>query len=639
MDDLTIASIYKELKKYSDKDSGAYTKAGNSIVEIIDTPRMWGVPFKNKSDIENKGTEAKDTINNIITFIIKNAVSNIDIVSLAPPTGIFLDTIIHELTEKFEGEHNISLVRFLFGYLPGGEDTVLKFRNHLASKLKKYDKQTLDLYVGRVHGGERGGGWGPLSPWNHAKIVTADGRYALAGGHNLWPNNYADYPPVHDISLFIRGEGAVAAQNFANFLWTLPGTKPVTGRPKWTRYYKYDFINGIFPGDNSIKNKRWETAKPKIAVVETESELKAYKGVNEYTTEGIPVLGVGRYSSVDTDIQNHAGKKTSTGYASPSEKVKELVIKTATNRLYICQQDIVFLGAAGIKSHNVVKWIVESLYTNKTLVVKIVISSKNAKSKDGAQYSWGSGALGTYKIIYDVICEKYKSSKENILARLHVAPFCFTNVNISRAGAGYSWDETDKYSGKQAQFSTKVPMPKLYASGYPEPANHSKYYMGVCNDGTAVYYVGSDNLYPHDLFEFGYMVDDKAATKLIYDKYWTQVWKYSGVNCVCLRCRASARSVLNDSMMEYKETLGGYFRKPSIESRQAVELIESFLDGKKEATPAGCKYVIFCLRGYKDLWKEKIPNECISLKIPIAGGTFKNILDKNVSERFGDEKF
>jgi murine toxin len=615
---LTISSIYDELKKYGAEGKGTYTKSdGNNIVEIIDTPWMWGVPFEEKDTIVKKGADAKDKINKIIQFIIQKAEHNIDIVSLAPPTGEFLNTIVAGLQQRFASEHNITLVRFLFGWLPGGEDTVKKFRDLFEDRFSdRYGNQKLELYIGRLHGGDKSG---VLNPWNHAKIVTADGRYALVGGHNLWPHNYADYPPVHDISLFIRGDGAEAAQNFTNFLWTIPGTKggiKGRGRSKWTRYYKYDFIDGKFPAEGEWESTTASCAAPVAGPVDD------YVGVQEYTSKNVTVLGVGRFYEKDSDIHNHAGVKHSMGYPSPSEQVKELVIKAATNRLYICQQDLLFLGAKSVKKTKVVKWIVEALTTNKSLVVKIVISSINAKSQDGSQYSWGSGALGTY----NTLVEEIGVANKSMLDRLHVAPFCFTNVPISRDGAGHEWKDSEKYRLKKAQFSTLIPIPRILTSvgKYPEPANHAKFYMAVDTSGRAIYYVGSDNLYPHDLFEFGYLIGDKAANIQMYDKYWTQVWKYSGLNCVCVNCRTTAHSALVDSLFEYEDSIpkmgpGKLFRKASNESAKGVENIKTFLKGEVNADDCNTLF-------------EQLIGTQKSVSVPEVGKTFKAILIKNFAK-------
>jgi ureidoglycolate hydrolase len=44
--------------------------------------------------------------------------------------------------------------------------------------------------------------------WNHAKIVAADGREAVVGGHNLWHADYLGFAPVHDLSVRVTGHGA-----------------------------------------------------------------------------------------------------------------------------------------------------------------------------------------------------------------------------------------------------------------------------------------------------------------------------------------------------------------------------------------------------------------------------------------------
>ena len=41
------------------------------------------------------------------------------------------------------------------------------------------------------------------------------------------------------------------------------------------------------------------------------------------------------------------------------------------------------------------------------------------------------------------------------------------------------------------------------------------------------FYLGSDNLYPVDLQEFGFIVDDRAAAADLRTKYWTPLWRWS----------------------------------------------------------------------------------------------------------------
>ncbi len=41
------------------------------------------------------------------------------------------------------------------------------------------------------------------------------------------------------------------------------------------------------------------------------------------------------------------------------------------------------------------------------------------------------------------------------------------------------------------------------------------------------FYLGSDNLYPVDLQEFGYIVDDRAAAATLLRDYWNPLWHWS----------------------------------------------------------------------------------------------------------------
>jgi len=60
------------------------------------------------------------------------------------------------------------------------------------------------------------------------------------------------------------------------------------------------------------------------------------------------------------------------------------------------------------------------------------------------------------------------------------------------------------------------------SSGY-SAANHAKFMM-VDDE---LFYVGSQNLYPASIADFGYVVDDPAAAFSVKLDYWDQLWRYS----------------------------------------------------------------------------------------------------------------
>jgi len=58
--------------------------------------------------------------------------------------------------------------------------------------------------------------------------------------------------------------------------------------------------------------------------------------------------------------------------------------------------------------------------------------------------------------------------------------------------------------------------------------NHGKFWM--VDD--RYFYLGSDNLYPVDLQEFGYILDDRAAAVELRRKYWDPLWRWSRASAI-----------------------------------------------------------------------------------------------------------
>ncbi len=629
-------------------------QAGN-VVHVLDTPRAWGAEMTEPA-MKPYCDEALARLSAGIRWVLENATDSIDIVSLAPPADEFREVIIDQVVQAVRRE--VRLIRFLFGYLPGGTDTVKAFRADLAAKLRARvpsgSGAGVALYVGRVHGGDHGGGAGPLSRWNHAKILAADGARALVGGHNLWPSNYAAYPPVHDISLAVQGPAASAAQKAADWMWRIP-SDAADSRGRYTRFYKFDFDACEFPNSNSSSRERWCTEEPLAAmrnepwrisqlprarssagssgrrdstvmervssasssrrstVMERVSSASSSRRStviqrldtivegpldDEPVATGVRLLGVARYPTADRIITDHAGQRARPG-RSPSDEAKHYVLTHASREINLCQQDIIFEAVGGADASLTVLAILEALSRNPQVVVRIVVSPANAKSSDGAQYSWGSGAKNTYELLASTIRKNFRmpAVRDAMLARLHVAPFTFSNRKLGRDAAGYVWGGDLRFGGQQAQFSRNVPLPKLLSSGLAEPGNHSKFYMGIDHDGRGLGYVGSDNMYAHELFEFGYMFDaDSELGATLIDVYWSRVWNFSGPNCVCEACGRTTTRVLAEGLAAYTASLGGIFRKPSNQSLAVKRKLELYL-ASADATEANSAYILAVLLG------------------------------------------
>jgi phosphatidylserine/phosphatidylglycerophosphate/cardiolipin synthase-like enzyme len=61
-------------------------------------------------------------------------------------------------------------------------------------------------------------------------------------------------------------------------------------------------------------------------------------------------------------------------------------------------------------------------------------------------------------------------------------------------------------------------------------ANHSKTW--IVDD--RLFYIGSDNLYPHMLQEFGYLIDSNEFASDLIENYWDPIWRYSKQNAITL---------------------------------------------------------------------------------------------------------
>ena len=186
---------------------------------------------------------------------------------------------------------------------------------------------------------------------------------------------------------------------------------------------------------------------------------------------------------------------------------------------------------------------------NPELEVSIVVSSANAGAVNGA-YSWGFGAPGTYAMIKRFVRTVVAESRgpgdhddlvDGALGRLKVAPFVFTGLDGS--AHGYAWpNPPEKTIARRYKPGSWTATSKKTV---PEPANHAKVYIA---DDT-VYYVGSDNLYPHKLAEFGYLIEGEAVRDVVTG-YWDKLWHYAEPHATDLQ-----RDVIED--WETESRLGG----------------------------------------------------------------------------------
>ena len=87
-------------------------------------------------------------------------------------------------------------------------------------------------------------------------------------------------------------------------------------------------------------------------------------------------------------------------------------------------------------------------------------------------------------------------------------------MGIGRLGAGIT-DDFANQSGLARDL--------MFGAARKTIANQSKLWM--VDD--RIFYIGSDNMYPVNLQEFGFIVDDRKAVDALIESYWNPLWQWS----------------------------------------------------------------------------------------------------------------
>lgn len=307
--------------------------------------------------------------------------------------------------------------------------------------------------------------------WPHAKFIAIDGNEALVGGHNLWSEDYLVDKPVHDLSMRLRGPAAASASRFADRLWQFVcanlDRKPAVQLAR--------FANGA------------EGTCP--AVLASPAPAGMAGG-------GLAMLAVGRL-----------GAGITKDFANQSELARDLAFGSARRTIRMSQQDIGFMFGRS-----------DALFPESTLDrlldfierrdghVYIVLSNRGASGNSGLSYSNDVSFAAFARHLRDKVQKQVDARDPTaryeikrgpdpinalLCSHIHLAPLRF---------------------GPDASWPHGIPM-----------ANHAKLWM--VDD--RLFYIGSDNAYPVNLQEFGYIVDDRQAAAEVLDAYWNPLWHWS----------------------------------------------------------------------------------------------------------------
>jgi phosphatidylserine/phosphatidylglycerophosphate/cardiolipin synthase-like enzyme len=198
----------------------------------------------------------------------------------------------------------------------------------------------------------------------------------------------------------------------------------------------------------------------------------------------IPVLSIGRL-----------GKGMIPEFTDQSLVARTLLLGSARHAVRMIQQDVAF-AVSGIDPiwPDAVLERLSDLITSGGGDVYIVLSNLGAAGAIG-HYSYGV-ALETVASRLMQVAQRRSHHSHRVLVKelcqhFHLAPLRF---------------------GPDATWPGNKPI-----------AVHTKFWM--VDD--RLFYIGSENLYPATLQEFGYVVEDRAATARVRTDLWDQAWKWS----------------------------------------------------------------------------------------------------------------
>jgi phosphatidylserine/phosphatidylglycerophosphate/cardiolipin synthase-like enzyme len=305
--------------------------------------------------------------------------------------------------------------------------------------------------------------------WNHSKIVAVDGRTAIVGGHNLWDPHYLTTNPVHDLSMRLEGPAAIDAHAFASEQWD----------------YTCSTMTALTCFAGTVCSHGWQAGA-------ISTDCAPALDVSAFTPDkpgDSRTIAMGRLAYVDS---SNMSNEADTAFLA--------MLGAARTSIKISQQD---LGPLKLLTTNWPDALFAQMGVAMVRGVDVYIVLSNLDGLPGgleglaASYSngWTLEEVGTR--IRDYIEQNPPPGapsgvalRDLICQRLHLAPLRFSSED--------TWD------------------------GIPFP-NHAKLVM---IDDQA-FYIGSQNQYPADLTEYGFMIDDTRAAATVVSSYWNPLWEYS----------------------------------------------------------------------------------------------------------------
>ncbi|WP_424216642.1 phospholipase (plasmid) [Streptomyces sp. BI20] len=447
---------------------------------LLQTPGCWG----DTTCADRPGTRrllAKTTEN------IAAARHSVDISTLAPfPDGAFRDALVAGLRASVRAG-NTPQVRILVGAAPVYHSTVIpsKYRDELLASLGP-DASRITLNVASATTSKT------AFSWNHSKLLVVDGTNVITGGINSWKGDYLDTAhPVSDVDLALTGPAARSAGAYLDTLWD------------WTCRNKDNWGSVWFatsPGAGCLNTVDRAPVPAPLPAHEGGVPALAVGGLGvgirdtDPTSSYRPSLVKPRDTTCGVGLPDRTNADRDYDTVNPEESALRSLVASAREHIEISQQDL-HATCPPLPRYDA------RLYD--TLAAKLVdgVKVRIVVSDPANRGAIGSGGYSQIKSLsevsdslrgrLDALTGDPAKSRAALCANLQLATY--------RAAATPTWGDGKPY------------------------AQHHKL---VSVDDSA-FYIGSKNLYPSWLQDFGYVIEDPAAARQLRDNLLTPQWTHS----------------------------------------------------------------------------------------------------------------
>ncbi|GAA3038905.1 hypothetical protein GCM10020229_57640 [Kitasatospora albolonga] len=454
--------------------------AGDPAGWLLQTPGCWG----DATCADRVGTRA---LLAKMTADVAAATRTVDVSTLAPfPEGGFQDALVAGLKASVAAGHR-PVVRILVGAAPVYHANVLpsRYRDELIAKLGPA-AASVSLGLASMTTSRT------AFSWNHSKLLVVDGRTVIAGGINGWKNDYLDTAhPVTDVDLALSGPAATSAARYLDTLWEWTCSRTGVFDMAWfassdgsaCRPSLERELNPVAPATGTV---------PVIAVGGLGVGIKDKDPRSAYRPG--PVNGAADAKCGPLTLSDNTNANRDYETVNPEENALRALVGSAQRHLEISQQD---MNASCPPLPRYDSRLYDLLAAKLAAGVKVRIVVSDPANRGAV----GSGGYSQIKSLAEI--------SDVLKARL-------------AALTGDQGKATATMCGNLQLATFRAAPTATWADGRPYALHHKL----VSVDDSA-FYIGSKNLYPAWLQDFGYIVQDRTAAAQLDRDLLAPEWHHS----------------------------------------------------------------------------------------------------------------